>query len=78
MKTTDRNRKLYATYWAIFALEIGLLGCLLAAALRPGIGMLLAGLFVPFVGGVGAALHLFIAGNVKVHEAGEPPPKGAP
>lgn len=70
-RTTDltRDRKLRATLTALNLITLGLALCLLVAAVSTQAALMLAGLYVPFVTGVGANLHLFIAGNVKVHQA---------
>jgi hypothetical protein len=64
-----RDRKLRATLQALNLITLGLALCLLVAAVSTQAAIMLSGLYVPFVAGVGANLHLFIAGNVKVHEA---------
>ena len=71
---TERNRKLLATNRAIDRCTFGLAGCLAVACYRPELGLMLAGLLVPYLTAVGANLALFIQGNVKVHQAtgGEP------
>lgn len=75
MDRADRNRKLRAAYTAMGALSGGLLACLVTLARVTDSGATVAGLFVTFAGGVGAALALFINGNVRTHaieKAGPP------
>jgi hypothetical protein len=71
MKTTDqtRDRKVRMTKLAMWLLVLGLALCLVAGVLAREVALLIAGLYTPFAAGVGAALHLFIRGNVQVHEA---------
>lgn len=81
--TTDltRDRKVRVTLHAMHLITLGLCACLLTAIrLHDSVG-LLVGLFGPFAAGIGAALGLFVNGNVKVHQANagaSPAPGGQP
>jgi hypothetical protein len=76
MKTDlTRDRKVRVTLHAVWSLFLGLVACLGVIAYKHEVGLVLSGLYVPFATGVGAALGLFINGNVKVHQAqSEPKP----
>jgi hypothetical protein len=76
---TERNRKLIVTNRAIDRLTVGLLACLGAAVYKPELGLMLAGLLVPWAASVVAGAKLFFDANVKVHQAagGEPPAAGS-
>jgi hypothetical protein len=83
MRPTDstRDRKVRITLHAMRFMLIGLLTCLAVALVSKEVGLILAGLYVPFATGIGAALGLFINGNVRVHQAqaaAQRPPGGAP
>ncbi len=65
----SRDRKVRVTLHAIWALWLGLVGCLVVAVAKHEVGMILTGLYVPFATGVAGALGLFVNGNVKVHQA---------
>lgn len=69
MSDVTRDRKLRATLHAVWALFFGLIACLAVVAYKHEVGLVLSGLYVPFATGIGAALGLFINGNVRVHQA---------
>lgn len=74
MPDITRDRKLKAVLAAMILIFLGLFSCLAAGVWRANLGLVLGGLYVSFVGGIGAALALFINGNVKVHQAQNPTP----
>lgn len=74
-----RDRKVRMTLTAIGSLYLGLITTLLCSVFAKDTSSvgLLVGVYAPYAAGVGAALGLFISGNVKVHTAqaaaGSPP-----
>ena len=77
---TERNRKLIVTNRAVDRLTLGLLACLGVAAYKPELGLMLAGLLVPWAASIVAGAKLFFDAHVAVHQAsgGEAPPAPAP
>lgn len=67
-KPEDKMRKVRAFNTTVAILFLGMITCLLASK-NENVGAIAIGVYVPFATGVGAALGLFINGNVKVHQA---------